>query len=369
MIAPPEVKSYYARIICSIILHVLCYNAPRGLVMVRQNIEIQIAKQTIELLKQYASEKTQTQKDALLKQLRITNLGAYILITKQNYNPSDLVIRIEKAIKLNQYRPRNMSITQLAVSKDLDYIAGDYDTFDRKLNKLVKDKADPDKIRERFIGGTANIYVLAKQFSADWIERLNNHKNLVNAARVANVDNAVTAYNELFNVLTSDFCQEYDCRIDSKVITDWATSDIKPHDGWERAKGYHKPAYGLNLPQNTPADEKAKILEEFRKNPAEYPKTKRVSFVRINITNIRKEHPEPTDFFYTMISLFAHEMHHALDYIHPRQGALGPQIERIDAQTYTNPTENEERYYAAASEISSYEIQHELFNQLKNMRF
>lgn len=334
-----------------------------------ENIEIQIAKQTVELLKQYAAAKTQEEKDSLLSQIRSANLGVHIVLTKRNYDPLDLAAKIDKAIQLDQYRPKNMSILQLAISDDLDHVGGDFNTFDMKLSQMIKNKEEPEKIRDRFIGGTANIYVLAKQFSADWIRRLKEHKELADAARNAKEDTAVYAYNDLFKALARDFCEEYNCHIRAKVITDWATSDVKPKNGWDNTNGYHQPAHGLDLPKNISEEEKTKILEEFHKNPIEYPGAYRESLVRINITNVRNKHPEPVDFFYNMISIFAHEMHHALDYAHPREGALGPQIARADSKTYTSPTESVDAYRASATEISSHEIQHQLFDQLKSMGF
>jgi hypothetical protein len=153
--------------------------------MKESNIEIQNAQQTIDLLKLYASAKTQEEKDTLLQQIHSVNLGAHILLTQQNYKPLDLAAKIEKAIKLDRYRPKNMLLMQLAKSDDLEHIAGEFDTFDRNLAKMVKNNESPEKIRDRFIAGTANIYILAKQFSNDWICRLNDHKDLADAARNA----------------------------------------------------------------------------------------------------------------------------------------------------------------------------------------
>lgn len=337
--------------------------------MDNENIEIQIAKQTIGLLKQYADAKNQEEKDSLLSQLSSVNPGAHIVLTKKNYDPLDLAAKMEKAIQLDQYRPKNMSIVQLAISDDLAHVNGDFDTFDIKLSKMIKNKEDPKKIRDCFIGGTANIYVLAKQFSADWIRRLKKHKELADAARNAKEDTVVKAYNELFNALAKDFCEEYKCHIHAKVIIDWATSDVKPKDGWDNTSGYHQAAHGLDLPENVSEEEKTKILEEFHKNPVKYPGAYRESLVRINITNIMNKHPEPVDFFYSMISIFAHEMHHALDYQQTREGALGSQIEQADSKIYVNPTESVDAYLASATEISSHEIQYELFNQLKSVSF
>jgi len=70
-----------------------------------------------------------------------------------------------------------------------------------------------------------------------------------------------------------------------------------------------------------------------------------------------------------MIGIFAHEMHHALDYQKPRQGALGPQIYEIDQKTYVRPAQDEKAYHDSATEKSSYTIQNELYEQLKKTRF
>lgn len=334
-----------------------------------ENIEIQIAKQTVELLKQYAAAKTQEEKDSLLSQIRSANLGVHIVLTKRNYDPLDLAAKIDKAIQLDQYRPKNMSILQLAISDDLDHVGGDFNTFDMKLSQMIKNKEEPEKIRDRFIGGTANIYVLAKQFSADWIRRLKEHKELADAARNASEENIIDAYNKLFDALTKDFCKEHDCHIDSKVITDWENSDVKPNGGYDITNGFHKHAFTVDHPSNISKTEKKKLVDEFIKNPEEHPNAYKTSIVRINITNVKKHHPDKNDFFYSMIRILAHEIHHALDYQKPRQGALGPQIQYIDRATYVPAHIDDKAYHESATEISSYQIDHELFNQLKKLRF
>jgi len=333
--------------------------------MVKRNIEIQNAKQTIALLKSYATAKTQKKKDTLLQQIRSVNLWAHILLTQKNYEPMDLATKIEKAIQLNQYRPKNMSIVQLAKSDDLNHIGGEFDTFDIKLNKMMKDKESPEKIRDLFKGGTANVYILAKQFSADWIRRLNKHKNLVATARNANETNIIKAYDDLFMALAKDFSKEYDIQISTKVVTDWATSTIKPKDDWEKIQGLQLVSTGFMHKKGMSDTEKQKLIEECVKNPEKH----KISRIRINITNIKEANQNPDDFFYSMISIFAHEIHHALDLLKPREGALGPQISLIDNKTYTNISVNKQAYQESATEISSYAIEETLRDYLKNIRF
>ena len=355
--------------------------------------EIQTAKFTVNLLKELASVKTQEQKDALLFQLSVVNLWAHKALTRKHFDPLDLANRLEKAIKLDQYRPKNMNLVQLALSKDLDHIGGDFDTFDVELSKMFKDKADPDKIRGRFKAGTANIYTLAKQFSADWIQRLKNHKDLVDAARKAGEENLVAAreqwaedalnydknmtnvprplcetkiidaYNDLFNALSRDFCAEYNCIIDAKLVRNWQSSDYAPKD--QISSGFCVPQLFLALSDNLSEDEKQKQTDEFHKDPANHPNAEKMSSVRISLSNIGFT-CDPKDLFDKIISLFAHEMHHALDHQNPRQSALGSQIRYIDAKTYNS--NDKKAYSQSATETSSYEIQFELYDQLKHTR-
>lgn len=338
--------------------------------MSKESLEIQIANRTIGLLNAYVVATTQEQKDKILNEIHDIDLWAYMILTTKNYDPQKLATRMEKAIKLNDYRPKNMSIVQLATSNDLDNISGDFDTFDPGLQKMFKNNEDPDKIRKTFTAGTANVYVLARQFSDEWIDRLNRHKDLTDAARNADDEHSVEAYEKLFNALAQDFYKEYHCHTLPKVITDWATADEKPDKkGWDTITGYHVAAYGITVPDNLPESEKKKIIAEAKKHPSKCPDAHPLSLVYININVARKAHPNKADFFYYMIGAFVHEMHHALDYQQPRQGALGPQITIIDNRIYIPVTKDSKEYHKSATEISSYEIEHELYTQLKNGRY
>ena len=335
--------------------------------MDNENIEINSALQTIELLRKYKSAKTQNEKDTILKQMDDIDGFANRLLTK--FSPDELIIKITKAISLDQYRPKNLPITLFAVNKDLDYVNGEFDTFDRELSQMFKNNENPEKIRDKFKAGTVNVYMLAKQFSADWIRRLNNHKDLVDAARNADEENVIDAYNKLFDALTKDFCKEHDCHIDSRAITDWETSYVKPNGRYDITGGFHKHAFSVAYPQNISETEKKKLVNEFLKDPEKHPNAYKSSVVRVNITNVKKHHPDKNDFFYSVISVFAHEIHHALDYQKPRQGALGPQIQYIDNATYVSADVDDKAYHESATEISSYAIDHELFNRLKKSRY
>mgnify|MGYP003309508747 CR=1 FL=1 len=287
--------------------------------MANTNIEITSALQAIELLKQYNSAKDQAEKDDLLKQLSDVDRFAYLMITRHNHDPLDLAVKMEKAIKLDQYRPKNMPIVKLAVSKDLDNINGEFDTFDKEMSQMVKNNESPDKIRDKFKEATANIHMLAKQFAIDWIIRLNNHKELVDAARKATKDKVIDVYNELFNALTKDFCDEYGCVIDAKLVKDWETSDIKPKDS--TINGFQKSYFTFSLPKNLSASEYKKKQDEILDNLYDHPESHKGSHIRINFSGMANT-TEPKYLFYAVVSLFAHEMQHALDFQNPRQGGV-----------------------------------------------
>ena len=330
--------------------------------MTEKNIEIESAKQAIKLLKQYVSANTAAQKAEILDRLHDENLTVYLLITKSGYEPEILISKMEKALDLDKYRPKNLSIPLLAISPDLDFIGGEFDTFDYGLHKMFKDKESPENIRQKFRAATVNVYLLAEQFTADWIRRLKKHSDLVIAARDANDKNAIDAYNKLFEALTDDFSKEYDnIKIHSQGVPDWEHSDIQPKpELWDSISGMHSFVTALVLDTDMPEVEQQRLKEDYEKNPENH----KWSLVRINITNARKLNKVPKDFFIEMIGLFVHEIHHVLDAQRPRMGALGPQVAEIDRNIYVSPAKGEKEYRDSATEISSYAIQNRLQTEL-----
>ena len=273
--------------------------------MDNENIEIQIAKQTIELLNQLTLRKTK-QDYSLMNKLRVTNIEAWDLVKHKKYDITKLILGLKKALKLNQYRPKNMSITQLAISDDMDYINGDFDTFDLQLSREIRNKNSLNIVK-RYKKAITNLHLLTKYFSDEWIQELNKHIDLV---RIAHNTNDKKAYNDLFNVLIKDFCDKHNCVIDCNIVTKMPEG-MSPD--W---LGGHKNGH-----------------------------------VFINITRIKDLNKENDNFFWTMMSTFIHEVHHGLDYSNPREGALGPQIYLAVKQ---GPVLYDNHEYP--TEISSYEI-------------
>lgn len=333
--------------------------------MHKENFEINAALRTVELLKQYKSAKNQAEQESILKQMDEVDAFASKMVLKM---PTDeLIEKIMKAISLDEFRPKNLPILLLAMNKDLDNIKGEFDTFNFDLSKAFKNNEPHEKIRDKFAAATASVYNLKKKFAAEWIQRLNNHKDLVNAARNASESDMLDAYNKLFDALTKDFCKEYDCIIDVKVVPNWEMSDTKPDGGYET--GLQVPMYSIRLPVNISEAEQNKRIEEFSKNPKRYPGAFKTSAVRVSIANAKEACPESEDFFVYMVGVLAHEVHHALDSQNPRRGALGPQVALVDSKIYVPHSIDKVQYSKSATEISSYEIEAELKNRLRKHRF
>ncbi len=346
-----------------------CYEKGNFIGNDSEKIEINTALEIIKLLKQYDATTTQTEKDFICKQIACLDDFVVYWLKRLGASPIMIIKRIEKAISLNEYRPKNISICHFAHNKDLNYIQGDFSTFDAELSKRYKNKTSFKEICARFKFGTSNTVIMAKQFAIYWIKMLNNHKDLVAIARKSNESTVFDAYNKLFNALNADFCAKYNCKIDLKLVTDWEHSDLKPESCLDVTFGIHDFGYKLHYPINISKEQQNQILQDFNKKPSEHPYARRESLIRICLANIRKTYKKSNDFFCFMIAGLAHEMHHALDFEQPRKGIIGEQIEFIDRKTYVGYEENPKAYCASATEISSYTIQTLLFNLLKRARF
>lgn len=335
----------------------------------KRDIELEIVRNNIDLLRQYIDAQDDNARNKIQEQMHALTRG----LLSKGYTPEDLITRLEKAIKLNEYRPKNLSLFLLAKSDDLDYIGGEFNTFNPNLSKLSKNiEKNAAEIRNEFNVATINRVDLAQQFTQDWIRRLTQHKGLTNKVRNANSRNEkITAYDELFRALGKDFCDEYDIPqkvVDIKVVENWDKSDIKPSSAAEETPAYVTDGWGIEIPNNVSKEEHSKIIAEFTKSPKTYPGAFKKKLVRINfdITNndAQKHEFEP---FVIMCANFGHEMNHVLDALKPREGALGPQVQPLDKQTYVGMEKDKTEYHKSATELASYEVTYEMVKQLKDL--
>lgn len=90
-----------------------------------------------------------------------------------------------------------MKFTDFVFSNDLDYIGGDFDTFDLDLSRDLKNNTPDTQIRDKFDKATANRFNLIQQFVLDWGLRLDKHPELVIAAKNSNDNDKIEAYTKL----------------------------------------------------------------------------------------------------------------------------------------------------------------------------
>ena len=344
--------------------------------MTKKSFEIEYALKIIDLLKQYESTKS-IFKIIKRKQIKyqIKNINKDIYLSMDKFSPDELITRITKAVSLNRHRPKNMPIVSLALSDDLYDVHGDFSTFDLELSKMDRTQENPDKMREHFKQGIKNLDIMTKQFTYDWIQRLNKHKDLVQAARTAKGKKEIEAYNNLFQALVEDFVKEYnDVHIDVKMTKNYKScvKELKSMNikitSSEQCNGTHLHRYNFFKPLTASQEKKLKAIKNFEKRPDLLPKFTRESIIRIIFDNI-KTTVQPEYLFYKIISIFVHEMHHALDLQRPNDGALGPQIYQADNEIYTSYNTDVQKYLSSATEISSYAIENELYKQLKSIQY
>ncbi len=331
----------------------------------KRNVELEIVQKDIELLRKYVQAKGDNKRKKIHEQMH----AKIQILLNMGYTPDYLIPRLEKAIKLDKFRPKNTSLGLLSVNEDLDYINGEFDTFDRKLGKLGKDiDKNAGQIRNRFNAVTENRDILSEQFAQDWIRRLGQHKDLVDKVSNANSKTEkIAAYNELFCVLVKDFCQEYNIPEESvyvEVVENWEKRNISSS---EEIPAFVEDAHGITYPGGLSAEEKKSILEEFKKSPKTYPGAyeKKLVWVNFDSTNKNAKNTNiPT--FVLMLVHFAHEMSHVLDRLKPREGALGPQTRILDAKTYVSQSKNEAEYHKSATELAAYHVTGAMARYLKD---
>lgn len=345
--------------------------------MTEKNFEIEHALQIIDLLKQYKSMKSifKIRKRKQIKQ-QIKNISEDIYISMNKFSSDELITRITKAISLNKHRPKNMPVIALALSDDLYDIHGDFSTFDLELNKMDKNQESPKKLCEHFRQGMKNLDILAKQFAYDWIQILDKHKDLVKAARTATAEYEITAYNMLLYKIAEDFSKKHgDFYVDVKIVKDFTSmvqelKSLRIHtdDIEDDTEAVHVGKYIFLKPlSETNIRTREKI--SYEQNPDIFPIFMRDSIIRMRMDIIKKRY-KPEHVFYAVVSNFAHEMNHALNFHRPNDGALGKQIFQI-SQRKTNIKANIYAlgYYSNPDERSSFAIQNKLFNQLKTMQY
>lgn len=321
------------------------------------DVEIETVIQCLGLLARYSLAKNAEEKEQIITNLQKLDANYAVALTKYNFTPDVLINRITQAIMLNKYRPKNMEFADFVFSSDSDYVGGDFDTFDRELSMDIRNNESADKIRDKFNFATVNRFMMAKQFANDWIRRLLKHPKLVKAAHMATFDKQPAIYNKLFQALINDFCDEYQMprnTIKVQVVNKW---DDNMH---LKTDAFHQTI----LPRTDNLGILNKKLPVSKLRP--HTSAEKTSLIVLNVTKIRNSLKPKENLFDKMVSIFAHEIHHGLDELKPRFGALGSQIKEIDNKIYD--ISNTKSYMSSATERSSYEIERQLLAALRKTR-
>lgn len=104
--------------------------------MKKQDTEIKNTKQIIELLKMYILAQTNDEKSWCIAEIQKLNPDVPALL--QKYTANELQTRLKHAIYKDNFRPKNISIVSFAADEDMEYINGEFSTFDIKLSKAAK---------------------------------------------------------------------------------------------------------------------------------------------------------------------------------------------------------------------------------------
>ena len=275
--------------------------------------------------------------------------------------PKTIDNKIKEAYE--SHAPANITLQQFSkmVEQDPSMLdsSGQFSTFDPELAKAAK-SGQHHKVVDIFKQATTNLSKTARQMSDYWLNLLKLNKSFVNTARNATPEKAIVAYEVLFNLLSIAFCEDNNCNIEVHVITSWDDINVN-HENDDYRDGTHISAFALNVPENISDTQRQQIIAEVRENPDGHPYAKKISFVYVNINNIRKNFPDDSDFFYEMISVFVHEMQHALDYQHPNRGALGAQVEYIERKLGIE-------YLESPAEKSAYSVENLVIERLKKSK-
>ena len=304
------------------------------------NLEIKVAIQQVRLLKQYMAAKTEAQKNKLAEKFVFE-----IPIMLKKFPPEILIERLEKAIALDKYRPRNLSVYTFANLRDLDYIDGEFSTFDSDLRDMLKNGEDTIKIKEYATKLSYNRRNVAKQYAADIIKILNQNPKLKNAA----IASGATGDKEPWHALLQ--------RITDRLRTMMGietNATVRVVDSWDELPTY--------FPRPQAGDITYGQFVEYYKNQDA---SKMYYEIQINRGLLSKL--SRGDLFPHVIATFAHEFGHVVDHDAPNKGALGEQKAKVSEKLYKPIDVNQEHlYYINPTEASSYEIQATIMRALQN---
>lgn len=245
-------------------------------------------------------------------------------------NKKSFDVAIEKvrhAQKLRPFRPQNMSNAQLAASPDLDYIRGEFSTFDSNLSDMQRARATSDEICNYIHGhiaadGWAAFSDTITEYARFiWYLR-NRYDDFAHAAMVAGVDGDVNAWRVYFEKMLVDLNAVFkpdNAFVDIRVIDSWSDAGCDP----EQYK-YSGAITDIQKRPDGPRSTHCMITIN---------RAVVANVVRLNKYNAQAMLAE-------MTASFAHEYMHCIDAFASNRGALGAQFVNAADKVYVSAHEN-----------------------------
>lgn len=327
-----EIMNFYAvSNFCDIIILYLVVIMKKDVFLsAAHNIEIENAKKQIGLLRQYMNATDDVSKADIESKF---SQELKIMITKKSSD--ELISRLTTAIEKDEFRPRDMSVYVFALSPDLDYVGGEFSTFDAKLSQMIKRGAPSKEIKTYMTDQTYNRRNVATQYVSDFMQILDTEPELQESAIKLGRTGSAREYGEIMEKIAH--------KLRDKMGVS-ATLSVDVVDSWDAVRQY--------LP---PTDNDKYTLARHCQMQTNTGKTFHAIFLNRAMIYERTV-KEQTDkaLFREMIANLAHEFGHFIDEAAPNKGALGAQKSVAGLSLYEkmNP-KRENEYHINPTEASS----------------
>lgn len=295
-----------------------------------RDIEIENVKKQIELLQQYRDAGDDVAKSDIESKF---SQELKIMITKKS--PDELISRLTAAIEKDEFRPRDMSVYMFALSPDLNYVGGEFSTFDAELSQMLRHSTPSKEIKKYMIDKTYNRRNVAAQYVSDFMQILDAEPDLREIAVRCGRTGSAREYSEVMEKIAHKLC-------DKMGVS--ATLAVDVIDSWDDVRQYLPPTYA----------DKYTFARHCQMQTSEGKTFHAIFLNRAMIYDRTIKGQADNALFNEMIANLAHEFGHFIDVAAPNKGALGAQKSAAGVSLYEqmNP-EREDEYHINPTEASS----------------
>ncbi len=264
--------------------------------------------------------------------MAVNELPPIIQFVIELYGPELFIRRCNRAIELNKFRPKDLSLLDMVVYPDLFHIHGAFSTFVPELTeKRIQDKT-PDEIRNLIVSKISNMTevseILTKEFLKALDSRTEFRKRLIGSHQPE-----LFQWGQFLQGIADDISKRLGIKHEVLVgcVNDWGPSSGRSHD-----------CLGNYL-------------------CAKKCTSQELSMIILNIANLSRVAARyGYDDFFTRFQLFVevcsaflHEFSHYLDDKIPNLGALGAQKSSVAKRYYDF---SEGVYYDNPTEVCAHQI-------------